>query len=72
MASNRVLLSDVPGLGSVSVCECGTLHLSVGPMTLRLAPEAFLQMLNMCKDALQEINHDPSLLTQQQPSPLMH
>lgn len=72
MANDHTLLSDIPGLGSVSVCPCGTIHLTVGPMTLRLAPEAFIQMLNMCGDALHEINHDPSLLTHKQTSILMH
>lgn len=49
------LLAEREGLGGVSLCGCGTLHLSVGGVTLRLAPEAFHAMLTMCQDAAQQL-----------------
>ncbi len=44
-------LADRPTLGGVSICTCGTIHLTVGGVTIRLAPEAFGEMLRMCQDA---------------------
>ena len=34
----RALLADGP-FCKVECCECGTLHVSLGPLTLRLRPE---------------------------------
>ncbi len=51
-SSNRnQTLAERPALGGVSLCNCGTVHVSVGSLTLRLAPEAFFEMLHMCQDA---------------------
>jgi hypothetical protein len=49
------MLADRASLGNVSMCECGTIHLSVGGVTVRLAPEAFGEMLRMCQDAADRI-----------------
>ncbi len=45
------VLSECPSLGSVAMCTCGTMHVSVGGVTLRLAPEAFGEMPRMCQQA---------------------
>jgi len=44
-------LSERPTLGSVAMCTCGTMHVSVGGITIRLAPEAFGELLRMCQEA---------------------
>jgi hypothetical protein len=44
-------LSERKSLGSVAMCTCGTMHLTIGGVTIRLAPEAFGEMLRMCQDA---------------------
>jgi hypothetical protein len=44
-------LADRPTLGGVAICACGTIHLTIGGVTIRLAPEAFGEMLRMCHDA---------------------
>jgi hypothetical protein len=49
--SDRYSLSERKTLGGVSLCSCGTIHLTVGGVTLRLEPEAFGEMLRMCQDA---------------------
>lgn len=49
----RTLLAELPGLGTVSRCPCNTIHLSVGSVTVRLAPEAFVQMMCMCREAME-------------------
>lgn len=52
-AEERTLLAELPGLGTVSRCPCNTIHLSVGSVTVRLAPEAFVQMMCMCREAME-------------------
>ena len=49
------LLAEREGLGGVRLCGCGTLHLAVGGVTLRMAPEAFHAMLTMCQDAANQL-----------------
>ena len=48
-------LAERVTLGSVSVCSCGTMHLAIGGVTLRLAPEAFGEMLRMCQEATEAL-----------------
>jgi hypothetical protein len=40
----RVRLSEGP-IASVDACGCGVLHLQIGALTLRLAPEAIASLL---------------------------
>ena len=47
----NLMLAELDSLGSVSLCACGTVHVSVGAVTLRMAPEAFGQMIRMCQGA---------------------
>ncbi len=48
-------LAELASLGSVTMCACGTIHLSVGVVTLRMAPEVFGQMVRMCQHAAQQL-----------------
>jgi hypothetical protein len=48
-------LADRPTLGDVAMCTCGTIHLTVCGITIRLAPEAFGEMLRMCQDAAERL-----------------
>jgi len=48
----NVILADLPGLGRVRMCECNSIHVSIGPVTLNLEPAAFMQMAAlMCNAA---------------------
>ena len=49
--SDSYSLAERKTLGGVSMCSCGTIHLTVGGVTIRLEPEAFGEMLRMCQDA---------------------
>ncbi len=49
-----VVLADYPGLGRVRMCGCNTVHLSLGPMTLSLAPEAFAQTAILVRKAMEQ------------------
>jgi hypothetical protein len=48
-------LAELSSLGNVTVCACGTIHLSVGVVTLRMAPEVFGQMVQMCQQAAEQL-----------------
>ncbi|RRA48905.1 hypothetical protein [Acidipila sp. EB88] len=47
----NLVLAREQGLGEISICTCGVLQMTLGAVTLRLAPEAFVQMLRMCMEA---------------------
>ncbi|MES2639986.1 MAG: hypothetical protein V4850_10905 [Myxococcota bacterium] len=42
----RDILAESP-VGSVELCSCGSLHLCVGPVSLRIDPVAFLELGRM-------------------------
>lgn len=65
MSSPSKVLSELPGLGSVALCDCGTVHVAVGAVTVRLAPEAFLQMMSMCRDAMENLSREMTYPTPQ-------
>lgn len=42
------LLADIPNFGRVFDCgACGNIHLSVGPVSLTLAPDAYMQLVTL-------------------------
>jgi hypothetical protein len=46
MRSTGFILADIPGFGRVADCgRCGNLHVSVGPVSLTLAPDAYMQLV---------------------------
>jgi hypothetical protein len=52
----NVVLAEHAGLGKIHLCDCSSVHLSVGPVTLNLAPEAFLQMATLFRKAAEEFS----------------
>jgi len=73
-SEERVMLAEVEGLGSVALCACGTVHLSVGAVTVRLAPDAFLQAVRMCQQAAQQLTLEGLLqaISPSQPNHTLH
>jgi hypothetical protein len=53
MSERRNVLSECPGLGSVSICTCGSVHVKIGPVELTLEPGAFAQSALMFQSALE-------------------
>ncbi len=51
----NVVLAERPGLGRIRLCECDSIHVSVGPITLNLAPVAFAQMTELMRTALDQL-----------------
>jgi len=43
------------GFAVVELCNCGALHLSIGAVTLRLAPEALPELTQVINDAAREM-----------------
>ena len=74
ISEERMMLAEAEGLGGVSLCACGTIHLSVGAVTVRLAPEAFLQAVRMCQQAAQQLTLEGLLqmMSSSQPTNILH
>lgn len=51
----NVILADRPGLGRVRLCECNSIHLSIGPVTINLEPDAFAQAVRLMRDAMDQL-----------------
>jgi hypothetical protein len=59
-------LASSAGLGSISVCGCGTLSLHVGGVSVRMDLTAFVQTAEMFRIAIAHLENQaktPSLLT---------
>jgi hypothetical protein len=77
----NVILADYPGLGRVRLCECNSIHLSIGPVTMNLSPEAFAQAAALVRNAMEQLTEiagarqagcDPFKPAQTNHSPLAH
>lgn len=71
-SEERMMLAELDGLGGVSLCGCGTVHLTVGAVTVRLAPEAFLQAVRMCEKAAGQLTVENMMRTMGVGSSVMH
>lgn len=46
MNRNTCLLAEIPDFGRVYDCgDCGLVHVKVGPISVTLAPEAYMQLV---------------------------
>lgn len=52
MSDINIILADRPGLGRVRLCECSSIHVSLGPVTINLEPQAFAQTVEMLREAI--------------------
>ena len=50
----NVILADFPGLGRVRLCECNSVHVSIGPVTINLEQVAFQQMADLMASAAEQ------------------
>jgi hypothetical protein len=55
MSDFNVVLAERSGLGQIRLCGCKSVHVSLGPVTLCLAPEAFAQAAMMIRDAMAQL-----------------
>lgn len=47
MCKSTETLAEVAGLGRVLTCSCGSVHLNLGPVTIRLDAAALTQLAGM-------------------------
>lgn len=52
----NVILAEYPGLGRVRLCECNSVHLAIGPVTVNLSVEAFAQMAILVRNAMEQLS----------------
>lgn len=52
MSDINIILADRPGLGRVRLCECNSIHISLGPVTINLEPSAFAQAAGLMREAM--------------------
>jgi len=50
--SQNETLASCPGLGSITVCPCGTVSLHVGGVSVRMELSAYMQVAKMCHVAM--------------------
>lgn len=56
MAEINLTLAERPGLGQVRICGCNAIHLSVGPVTITLSPEAFAETAILIREAMESLS----------------
>jgi hypothetical protein len=54
MKDMNLTLAEQDGLGCVRVCECGSLNLNIGLVTIHLDPEAFLKTAALLRQAAEQ------------------
>jgi hypothetical protein len=50
-----VILAECEGLGRVRLCECNSIHLTIGPVTLHLEKEALAQTTILLNSAMEQL-----------------
>jgi hypothetical protein len=56
MSDINVILAERTGTGAVRLCGCNCVHLSIGPVTINMAPELFAQAALLVKQATESLS----------------
>jgi hypothetical protein len=56
MSDINVILAERNGTGAVRLCGCDCIHLSIGPVTLNMAPEMFAEAALLVKQAMESLS----------------
>ncbi len=62
----NVILADRAGLGSVRLCECDSIHLTIGPVTLHLETKTFAETTRMMHKAMEQLT---KIMNEEQAAP---
>ncbi len=57
-------LATCPGLGSITLCPCGTVSVHVGGVSVRMEIGAYMQMAKMCHLAMLSLDGQVRAMTQ--------
>lgn len=71
MCKGKAVLAERDNFGLVAECGCGTVHVTVGPVSVALDVEALRKMHEMLGEALSRLDSISTELAQPQPL-LMH
>ena len=52
----KAILAEQPGLGRIYLCGCESIHMTIGPVTVNLSPEAFAKVSAMICKAMGEMS----------------
>jgi hypothetical protein len=55
MSDINVVLAERTGTGTVKLCACNSIHLSIGPVTINMAPEMFAQAAGLVRQAMESL-----------------
>lgn len=69
MCAGKGLLAVQENFGHVAECGCGTLHITVGPVTVALDPRALRRLHEMLGAAIERLHSEADQL--EQPKPLL-
>lgn len=70
MQKHGYMLAEMPGFGRIFDCgACGCLHLSVGPVSLTLTTEAYMQLVALLNSSA--ANFELWIQNQKQAPPLL-
>jgi len=56
MSDINVILAERKGTGAIRLCGCNSIHMSIGPITINLAPEAFAQTALLVRQAMESLS----------------
>jgi hypothetical protein len=72
MKGTNMTLAEDYGLDSVRICECGSLNLNIGLVTLHLDPEVFLKTATLLRQAAEQyLKRNESIATASGLSPAL-
>jgi len=57
-------LATCPGLGSITLCPCGTVSLHVGGISVRMELSAYMQVAKMCHIAMLSLDNQVRTMAQ--------
>ena len=52
MNETAMILAEEEGLGRVTKCDCGAIHVQVGPVNVTFSPDAFVQFVGLVNASL--------------------
>jgi hypothetical protein len=62
MKDVKLVLSEQEGFGQIYMCGCNSVHMNVGPVTVKLSPKAFAQMAILVRKAMEGLDQITSLI----------
>ena len=67
MCAEKGLLTLLENFGHVAECECGTIHVSVGPVSVALDSQAHRRLHGMLGSAIERLDHKAEELLRREP-----